>query len=202
MSELPLFPLRAVLFPDGLLGLKVFEARYLDMVGDCLRSGGRFGVVALAGGSGEGPPAEPPAWPMERCGVAAELLEVDSPQPGILQVRARGLERFTIESAQTLRDGLWLGDVSWRAADESVELPPALQSAAQALAVAIDSLDRQGSSPFLAPYRLDDAGWVANRWCEILPISLGAKYRLMALDDPLARLRLVDEYLRAQHVID
>ena len=45
--ELPLFPLQSVLFPGGLLGLKVFEVRYLDLVGRCLREQRPFGVVAL-----------------------------------------------------------------------------------------------------------------------------------------------------------
>ena len=38
-------------------------------------------------------------------------------------------------------------------------------------------------------YRFDDAGWVANRWCEILPIPLAAKQKLMELPDPVVRLR-------------
>ena len=36
MDELPLFPLRTVLFPDGLLELKIFEARYLDLMTRCM----------------------------------------------------------------------------------------------------------------------------------------------------------------------
>jgi len=45
LLELPLFPLQTVLFPGGPLGLRVFEPRYLDMVGRCLKEQGRFGVV-------------------------------------------------------------------------------------------------------------------------------------------------------------
>ena len=50
-DPLPLFPLQAVLFPGALLHLKVFEARYLDLVGSCLRNGTPFGVVCLKQGS-------------------------------------------------------------------------------------------------------------------------------------------------------
>jgi len=50
MTVLPLFPLQTVLFPGGRLNLKVFEARYLDMVGDCLRQQRPFGVVCLQAG--------------------------------------------------------------------------------------------------------------------------------------------------------
>jgi Lon protease-like protein len=38
-----------------------------------------------------------------------------------------------------------------------------------------------GPRALAPPYRLDDAGWVANRWCELLPVPLAAKQKLMAL---------------------
>ena len=42
LATLPLFPLQTVLFPGGRLALKVFEARYMDMVSACLREGSSF----------------------------------------------------------------------------------------------------------------------------------------------------------------
>ena len=48
--ELPLFPLRTVLFPGGVLALRIFEARYLDLMTACLRERSRFGVVSLLRG--------------------------------------------------------------------------------------------------------------------------------------------------------
>jgi Lon protease-like protein len=71
----------------------------------------------------------------------------------------------------------------------------------QALANAIAKLKAQGAEPFSPPHRLDDAGWVANRWCEILPITLAAKQKLMELDDPQVRLQLVHDYLRGKGVV-
>ena len=50
LQSLPLFPLSAVLFPDGLLSLRVFEVRYLDMIGKCRKAGAPFGVVSLTQG--------------------------------------------------------------------------------------------------------------------------------------------------------
>ncbi|MCZ2292143.1 MAG: peptidase S16, partial [Burkholderiales bacterium] len=55
--------------------------------------------------------------------------------------------------------------------------------------------------PFAEPFRLDDAGWVANRWCELLPLPLAARQRLMALPDPTLRLAMVDAFLREKRVI-
>ena len=70
-----------------------------------------------------------------------------------------------------------------------------------ALAETIRKLQERDAEPFAAPYRLDDAGWVANRWCELLPIPMAAKQKLMALDDPVIRLSLVDGFLRDKKVI-
>ena len=66
---------------------------------------------------------------------------------------------------------------------------------------AIRKLQDQGKSPFMPPYRLDDAGWVANRWCELLPVSMAARQKLMELDDPVIRLSLVDGFLRDKKVV-
>lgn len=196
--ELPLFPLQSVLFPGGLLGLKVFEARYLDLISRCLRTASGFGVVALRAGTEVRQPDEPVA--LETVGTVADILEVDSPQSGILTVRCRGGGRFVTHAVRQLPDGLWVAEVSRLDDDEPVH-PGEWQRAAQALSNAIEALKAQGAEPFLPPWRLDDAGWVANRWCEILPISMAAKQKLMALDDPLVRLRLVDDYLRNKGVV-
>ena len=98
-------------------------------------------------------------------------------------------------------DGLWLARAR-RLPDDDVVAPEAsLQPTVQALVSAIGKLQAQGNTPFSEPYRFDDAGWVANRWCEILPIPLTAKQRLMVLPEPQLRLRLVDEYLRGKGLI-
>ena len=80
-------------------------------------------------------------------------------------------------------------------------MPEALKPTAEALGRAIDALAAQGHQPFLAPHRLDEAGWVANRWCEILPISSAAKQRLMTLDEPVLRLQLVQDYLHGKGLL-
>ncbi|MBS1175716.1 MAG: hypothetical protein H6R06_128 [Proteobacteria bacterium] len=201
IAALPLFPLRSVLFPGGLLPLKVFEARYLDLVTDCLRRQQPFGVVCLLQG-GEVRAGRNPAVRFESAGVLARLDEVDSEQPGVLRARCTGTLRFRLEGAATQQaDGLWVGSVALLDEDETLAPSTELLPTVQALANAIATLKAQGAEPFNLPHRLDDAGWVANRWCEILPISLGAKQKLMELDDPQVRLQLVHEYLRGKGVV-
>ena len=199
-SPLSLFPLQAVLFPDGLLQLKVFEARYLDLVTHCLRSGLPFGVVCLRQGSEVGRSKGPVR--LEDVGVQARIDEVDGEQPGILKVRCIGLQRFRLAGTPTqLADGLWQSATLPVEPDARRVPGPAMFDTVKALSNAIASLRDRGPLPFAEPFRLDDAGWVANRWCELLPIPLSAKYKLMALEDPVVRLSVVDGYLRDKQVV-
>ncbi len=199
-QPLPLFPLQTVLFPGALLSLRVFEARYLDLVGECLRSQQPFGLICLRQGAEAGALREPVQ--LEDVGVLAQLDEVDAEQPGILRVRCTGGQRFRLLGKPTQREnGLWQCAVE-PVAPDALRLPgPAMLSTVSALADAIRKLQEQDRVPFAPPFRLDDAGWVANRWCELLPVPLAAKQKLMALEDPVIRLSLVDGYLRDKKVV-
>lgn len=201
LRHLPLFPLQAVAFPRGLLSLKVFEPRYLDLITDCLRESLPFGAIAIQTPSPQDSRHAAPK--IEHVGVRAELIEADADaeRPGVLQVRCRGTERFQVLSTTTQSDGLRIATVQWLQDDESVPPPGEYLDTVRALANAIASLKAQGTQPFLAPFQFNDAGWVANRWCELLPIPLAAKQRLMELDEPLIRLKLVDEFLRGKGVL-
>lgn len=199
-DALPLFPLRMVLLPGALLGLKIFEARYLDLVAQCMRTGQPFGIVCLAQGSEVGTGEQP--IQLEEVGTLAHIDEVDAEQPGILRLRCHGGQRFK-RVADPLQGagGLWTSRVELLRDDPARAPGPAVASTVAALAEAIKALHEQDQEPFAAPYRLDDAGWVANRWCELLPLPLAARQKLMALDDPVIRLSLVDGYLRDKKVI-
>lgn len=199
-KALPLFPLQSVLFPGGLLQLKVFEARYLDLISHCLRTRSPFAVVRIRQGA-EVRGAGSQKTLLDDIGVLAHLQEVDAEQSGILKARCLGGQRVHLGAVHQRADGLWLAEASTGEADPPAAVPPELAASAQALARAIESLTEQDQHPFLKPHRLDDAGWVANRWCEILPISSAAKQRLMALDEPVLRLKLVQEYLQGKGVV-
>jgi len=201
LAALPLFPLRSVLFPGATLHLKIFEARYLDLVGRCLREQRPFGVVCLRQGAEAGRGGAT-LTQIEEVGVLVAIDEVDSEQAGILRLRCRGTQRFRRTApARQLSDGLWVCDSEPLPEDELLRPVPAMAATVHALEQAIGTLQAQDALPFAPPFKLDDAGWVANRWCELLPVSLAAKQRLMALDDPTLRLSLVDEYLRGKNVV-
>jgi len=202
-DPLPLFPLQMVLFPGALLGLKVFEARYLDLMSECLRNGSVFGVVCLKGGDEvERRSGKTAATQIETVGVAVSIDSLDAQEPGILHVRCTGQQRFVLTAPPHQQaNGLWLGHAKPLAADPPRAPGPAVAHTVEALAEAINKLQQHDRVPFAPPYRLGEAGWVANRWCELLPLSLAAKQKLMALDDPVIRLSLVDGYLRDKKVV-
>ena len=199
LSSLPLFPLGTVLFPDGELSLRVFEVRYLDMVRKCHQAGAPFGVVALESGT-EVRKAGAPQEQLHSIGTLATIEELQTPQAGLLTVRCKGSERFHITSQRLLGHGLWVADVTMMPADQNVAVPDELQSCAGLLANALQSLrDRAPESAVIqtppTAAQLNDCAWVSNRWCELLPIPLELKQRLMSLDNPLARLELVSDIL-------
>ncbi len=199
-DPLPLFPLQLVLFPGAVLPLRVFEPRYLDLISTCLRTQQPFGVVCLRSGAEAGRNGTTVA--LEDVGVLAHVDEVDAEQAGLLRVVCTGGQRFRIQGTPTQQgNGLWVAQAELMDPDPARLPGPAMLHTVKALAEAIRKLQAQDRQPFLPPYRLDDAGWVANRWCELLPVPLAAKQKLMALSDPVIRLSLVDGFLRDKKVI-
>ena len=197
LSSLPLFPLGTALFPAGVLQLRIFEVRYLDMIGKCQKAGAPFGVVSLTEGSEVRVPGGKEAF--AKVGTIATITDFETPQPGLMVIRARGEQRFRITASEQLRHGLWVADVQRLAADLAVPVPDDLKPTADALGRLIQSLQQKAGvgdqMPLDGPFRLDDCGWVANRWCELLPLSVQLKQRLMELDNPLVRLELVNDVL-------
>jgi uncharacterized protein len=203
LSSLPLFPLGSVLFPSGVLPLRIFEVRYLDMIGKCIQTGAPFGVVALTQGSEVRLPGAHETF--ATVGTLATIVQHEAPQPGLRVIRCVGAQRFRILQSEQLKHGLWIADVQRIEDDSAVGLPQDLQAASTALQRIADALKARGIDdselPFQKPYLFDDCGWLANRWCELLPLQLELKQRLMELDNPLVRLELVNDILEKKKLL-
>jgi Lon protease-like protein len=203
--QLPLFPLNTVLFPGGVLPLRVFEARYMDMVRQCMKTESFFGVVLITRGSEVGAPAA-----TESVGTLARIAAWDMPKLGLLHLRAVGGDRFRIEHTEVQPDGLQVATVTRIAADDDLPLPRQHQPCADLLQRILDDVGRHrqenngeasdpvSSAPFEPPYRLDSSVWVGNRLSEFIPVPLRARQKLMELQDAHARLELVQRFL-VQH---
>ena len=212
LDSLPLFPLGSVLYPGGALPLRIFEVRYLDMVGKCHKLGAPFGVVALTQGAEvQRPAASGPNGDafanesFEAVGTLATIIEFSTPQPGLMVIRCTGAQRFKLTRREKLKHGLWIGDAVPLAPDQAIAIPPDLRGISNALGNLIKSLEERDVSPaqmpFAPPYLLDDCAWVANRWCELLSLPLAHQQRLMELDNPLVRLELVGDMLERSGIL-
>lgn len=206
--QLPLFPLNTVLFPGGVLPLRVFEARYMDMVRQCMKTAAPFGVVLITKGGEVGTPAA-----TESVGTLARIAAWDMPQLGLLHLRAIGGDRFRIEHTEVQPDGLQVARVEPIAPDDDLPLEEQYRPCADLLQRVIvdvgsqrteggsDSQDPINSVPFESPYRFDSSVWVGNRLCEFMPIPLRAKQKLMELQDATSRLQLVQRFLLQHGVL-
>ena len=197
LQSLPLFPLGTVLFPGGVLPLRIFEVRYLDMIGRCHKAGAPFGVVSLTQGQEVRQPGGKETF--SPVGTLATIVGFEAPQPGLMVIRAIGAQRFRITASDQLKHGLWVANVQRIDADKVVAIPDDLKNTSTVLYKLIQSLRQSATTPdqmpLQGPWKLDDCGWVANRWCELLPMPVVAKQRLMELDNPLVRLELVSDVL-------
>jgi Lon protease-like protein len=211
-SALPLFPLNTVLFPGGSLSLQIFEVRYLDLIGKCYKNGTPFGVVSLLQGHEvrQRDPARPTGDAFANevfadVGTLAHITEFAAPQAGLMVIRCSGGSRFRIRERQQLRHGLWTADVDAVADDLPSPVPPDLQLYANALERLLqpppDAPAPLELPPVEPPWRLDDCGWVANRWCDLLSMPTAQKQSLLQLDSPLLRLELIGDLLSKHQLI-
>jgi Lon protease-like protein len=204
MPSIPLFPLKTILFPDGHLPLQVFEVRYLDLVKRCIAKGEEFGVVSLLDGSEVRLPEQHAT--LSAAGTMARILDWSAPLPGLLQISCIGTTRFQVKAAEQLKHGLWMAEVDEVAEDMVVPIPSEQQDVANALGALIRSLQKKQISTanmsLAPPYRLDEAGWVANRWCELLRLDLEEKQRLLLQENPVLRLELVQDVLSENGLLD
>lgn len=205
MATLPIFPLSTVLFPGGLLPLRVFEARYMDMVRNTMREGGEFGVCLLR----KGQEVAQVGVDIETIGCRARIDDWNMEQLGVLQIAATGTERFRVLSQRYQTDGLMVAEVEATEVEPYATVPAAYDDCRVLLERIVKRLDEAVASdhdndvrmPIAKPYRFDDASWVGNRLCELLPIAAPTRQKLMALTDAPARLDIVQRYLKQHGIV-
>jgi uncharacterized protein len=191
-ERLPLFPLNAVLFPEGPLKLRIFEARYLDMIGRCMREGTTFGIALIVEGVEAGGEAQTVSM-----GTSARIVDFEKLQDGLLGITALGERSFSIRSVEREHDGLNVATVEWLAAEPEVPVPVECDYLVRLLQHALPQL-----APIydFTPIRYDDAAWVSARIVEILPLPMAEKQRCLEMQDPLQRLEHLRMRVRVEAV--
>lgn len=182
-ERIALFPLRTVLFPQGLLPLRIFETRYLDMIRRVMREDSGFGVVLILDGAEIGKVGE-----VARVGTFAKVVDFDQLPDGLLKIVARGERRFRIIGRDMQPDGLHLADVQWLPdVPETVgegdysELTATLQAA----------LAELGADYPVGPLRANDALWLAGQLGQLLPVPAATRQKILEVDGARERLRRI-----------
>lgn len=195
--NIPLFPLGSTLYPDGLLALKIFEIRYLDMTKTCFKTQSPFGVITLNSGNEVRTPGKEVDF--AEVGTLAHIAEFEAVQPSLFMLRCHGGQRFKVLNKTLASNGAWSAEIELIESDPLMSVPPELTPASQALSRLLDSFEAQDipsqEIPFISPYRLDDCGWIANRWAELLDIPSAQKLHLLSVENPRVRLDLIQEKL-------
>jgi Lon protease-like protein len=188
MNRLPLFPLNTVLFPGGLLPLKVFEPRYLDLVSDCMRNNTGFGICLISDGEEAGAPAT-----VRDIGTMVNIIDWDRRSDGLLGILVHGEQRFRVRSTTTEKNGLVMADVEYLPFEPHSVIPEEFRSMSEMLARIMKEIG--------APYdrlevHYDLADEVCARLTELLPLEMDIKQQILEMDDPLSRLFTLRDAMR------
>lgn len=170
--SLPLFPLKTVAFPQGLLPLKVFNSTYLKLVRECIADDISFGIVAMVPSANV---AKDSGFPFASVGTSLTVLPQDMQSRNVAMMQCIGQKRFKVRQATQRTDGLWIGQVEDIRPDFSIPIPHDLKMTRLGLRSIVESMTDElpkNELPFVQPYEFNDCNWVANRWCELLNLTL------------------------------
>ncbi len=186
--NLALFPLNTVLFPGCTLDLQIFEARYLDMIGRCMKQNSGFGVVCILEGEEVG--IAPEGYALVGC--EALIRDFKQQDNGLLGIRVEGGRRFRVLRTEVQRDQLMVADVEWL--DEAPEQP--LQDEDADLVALLKAL---AEHPMVEALNMGTEATgqqsLANQLAYLLPFSELDKIDLLQLDDPQQRLDAIQALL-------
>ncbi|WP_348766996.1 LON peptidase substrate-binding domain-containing protein [uncultured Salinisphaera sp.] len=178
-----LFPLSTVLFPGGIMPLRIFEPRYLDMVAMCMKGQTGFGICAARPPENEHEFSSPHA-----VGTLVEIVDFDRLDDGALGITVHGRARFEVRSTRQADNGLWWGSVEFIDEDADSACPIEFSALKQIAAALIDEV----GLPYDTESRsYDSASWLSARLTELLPFDAATKHDLLATNDPLERLRRI-----------
>lgn len=181
--QIPLFPLGHVLFTGGRLPLQIFEPRYLDLVGRCMKTRTGFGVVLIREGTetfaGSGPPS------LFNIGTYARIVDFSQLANGLLGIVCMGGDKFRIERSWEAPDHLVMAEVDFLAEEPHSQLGEEFSSLVDTLRVLV-------KHPMIEKLDLeidyDDARSVSWRLAELLPLEAETRQSLLQMQSPRERL--------------
>ena len=189
LDDLPIFPLSSVLFPGGVLPLRIFEPRYMDMVRERMQRDAPFGICLITRGGEVGETAD-----HESVGCLAHIRGWDMEQLGVLQLRAVGGQRLRVLEREVSANGLIRAKVELLPDDPQMPIPEEMNDCVALIRRIVDELRTREPDPerrmIAEPCDFESAAWVANRIAEFMPIPTPAKRQACGCSaDPAAGSR-------------
>ena len=195
IHELPLFPLGTVLFPGGVLPLRIFEPRYLDMIANCMRDSLPFGVVLLRRGGEVMSDAQGSEVEFYDVGTEARVVDFSQTEKGILAVVASGERRFVVDRVESASDGLMIGHVSLLVDECDSEIT---EEDRELLKVLTELMKHPLVQELKLDVDLTKAQSVSYRLSDLLPVAPAEKQKLLEINsakERLSRLRkIIDKF--------
>ena len=191
-QDIPLFPLRVVMFPGSRLDLQIFEQRYLDMISRCMRSGAGFGICLLR--EGDEVVGEEGRQTIHRTGTYCSVIDWDQLDNGLLGITVEGLAKFRITDCWQGGSGVLEATVTFSEQDRLGKEAIPLDDAYAALVGLLQSLEKH---PLVEQKKLTidydnlwELGW---RLGEFIPLAVDQKQQLLDLDDPWERISAIEQ---------
>jgi len=178
--DIPLFPLKTVLFPKCRMPLQIFELRYVEMIKTCLRNNASFGVVTLKSGEEVGRPGD-----IYDRGVLVDIVDWNQLPNGLLGISIAGTEVFTVVNSHIEKDNLLVGNVELRAPEPKVVLPPEFE---HLTALLQNLLAHKAGKRMGMECDFQDAAHVSCLMGYLLPFSPEKKLALLGLESSIERL--------------
>lgn len=191
-QEIPLFPLRVVMFPGGRLDLQIFERRYIDLVRHCMKTDSGFGICLLK--QGEETLQASIRQTIHRTGTYANIIDWDQLDNGLLVITVEGSSKFCVEDCWPAESGVLTANTRFSSTDSVGSQLIPLNDQFSGLADLLQTLENH---PLVEQKKLDinydnlwELGW---RLAELIPIEVEKKQQLLELDDPWERIEDIEQ---------
>ena len=185
-EDLPIFPLRTILFPDSKLPLRIFEPRYIDMVSRCMREDSEFGIILSREST------DPKMFETYDTGTLAKIIDWDQGEDGLLGITTMGTQKFRLKGLNKQEDGLNIGAIERIEREGDYKPTKEFRHLVELLQAILDDINIYSDDE----KNFDSAAWISYRFAEILPLRIEDKQKCLEIDDPIIRLNFLEPLIK------
>ena len=185
-EDLPIFPLRTILFPGSKLPLRIFEPRYIDMVSRSMREDSEFGIILSREST------DPKMFETYDTGTLAKIIDWDQGGDGLLGITTIGTQKFRLKELNKQEDGLNIGSIERIEKEGDYKPLKEFTHLVELLQAILDDVNIYDDDE----KRFDSASWISYRFAEILPLRIEDKQKCLEIDDPIIRLNFLEPLIK------